>query len=133
MTQEPRKGHAVDLPLQVWGINTRGEHFVQDARAHAISFNGALLSGLDTEVKPGDAIGILYAGKKARYRVIWARYADDSRKIQAVVHCVDREQCPWPELVPGSTIERPSIQPASMERAPIESPQSALASAAVTP
>jgi len=33
-----------------------------------ISQSGALFSGLDIELSPGVVIGILYAGKKARYR-----------------------------------------------------------------
>ena len=58
-----------DLPLQVWGVDTRGERFLQSARARDISLSGALLSGLDAELRSGDVIGILYAGKTARYRV----------------------------------------------------------------
>jgi len=63
----------VDLGLLVWGVDTRGERFLQEARARDISLSGALLSGLDTDLRAGDVVGVLYAGKKARFRVVWIR------------------------------------------------------------
>ena len=36
----------VDLALIVWGVDTRGDRFLQQARARDISLSGALLSGL---------------------------------------------------------------------------------------
>ena len=90
---------ATDLVVTVWGIDTRGDRFLQVARAREISLSGALLSGLDAEIRSGDLIGILYAGNKARYRVVWVRYGDENRKIQAAVHRMEPDVCPWRELV----------------------------------
>src|ERR1039458_7736702 len=64
--REPRTD--LDLGLTVWGVDTRGDRFLQETRARDISLSGALLVGLDAELRSGDVIGILYAGKKARYR-----------------------------------------------------------------
>ena len=108
-----------DLPLRVWGVDTRGERFLQHAQARDISLSGALLSGLDTELRSGDVIGILYVGKKARYRVVWVRHSGSAHKVQAAVQRFASDECPWKELLavecegdrlaasllPGTTLE----------------------------
>jgi len=96
-----------DLALTVWGVDTQGEHFLQNARAQDISLSGALLSGLDTDLRSGDVIGILYAGKKARYRVVWIRYDGAGDKMQVAVHRVQTDPCPWMELLPETPASRP--------------------------
>ncbi len=88
-----------DLGLTVWGVDARGERFLQVARARDISLSGALLSGLDTDLSSGDVIGILYAGKKARFRVVWVRYDGAGEKIQAAVHRFEADACPWQDLL----------------------------------
>ena len=70
--REPRT--EIDLPLVIWGVDTEGERFVQEAHARDISLSGALLSGVDADLRSGDVIGILYGKNKARYRVVWVRY-----------------------------------------------------------
>jgi hypothetical protein len=89
----------LDLPLTIWGVDTEGERFVQEARAHDISLSGALLSGLDADLRSGDVIGILYGKKKARYRVVWVRYDDNGDKMLAAVHRLHPDACPWLDLL----------------------------------
>jgi len=88
-----------DLVLTIWGVDTRGDRFLQEARARNISLSGALLSGLDAELRSGDVIGILYAGKKARFRVVWVRESGNSQKVQAAVHRISPDECPWKDLL----------------------------------
>ena len=76
----------IELTLIVWGVDTRGERFVQEARARDISLSGALLCGLKAELRSGDVIGILYGARKARYRVVWVRY--EGQPIE----------CSWPYI-----------------------------------
>jgi|ERR1035441_3056126 hypothetical protein len=95
--REPRTD--LDLGLTVWGVDTRGDRFLQETRARDISLSGALLVGLDAELRSGDVIGILYAGKKARYRVVWVRHSGTSDKVQAAVHRFAADECPWKELL----------------------------------
>ncbi len=105
--REPRTD--IDLGLTVWGIDTLGDRFLQEARARDISLSGALIVGLDAELRSGDVIGILYAGKKARYRVVWIRQSGNSDKVQAAVHRFAPDECPWKELL---TEECESAEPA---------------------
>lgn len=88
-----------DLVVTVWGIDTKGERFLQQARAREISPSGALISGLDIELRSGDLIGLLYADKKARFRVVWVRQSGNSRKVQAAIHRLEADLCPWQNLL----------------------------------
>jgi hypothetical protein len=104
--REPRT--ETDLALTVWGVDTRGDRFLQEAQAHEISLSGALLSGLDAELRSGDVVGVLYAGKKARYRVVWVRHSGTSDKVQAAVQRLAPDACPWKDLL---TEDRPGESP----------------------
>ena len=95
--REPRS--IADLGLTVWGVDARGERFLQQARARDISLRGALLSGLNTDLSSGDVIGILYAGRKARFRIVWVRYDGAGEKMQAAIHRVEADACPWLDLL----------------------------------
>ena len=95
--QEPRT--SVDLVLTVWGVDTQGERFAQEAHARDISMSGALLTGIDAELRSGDVVGILYGLRKARFRVVWVRYDEAGDKMQVAVHRVEPDTCPWRELL----------------------------------
>src|SRR5262252_3160980 len=89
----------IDITLLVWGIDTHGERFLQEAHARDISLSGALLSGLETDVSSGDVIGILCGKRKARFRVVWVRYDDTGDKMLVAVQRLAADECPWPELL----------------------------------
>lgn len=88
-----------NFAVTVWGVDTRGEQFMQEAWVRDISLSGALLSGIDADLRCGDVLGVLYQGRKARYRVIWVRYDDGGDKIQAALHRMQADACPWQELL----------------------------------
>lgn len=88
-----------NLAVTVWGVDTKGERFLQQATARDISLSGALLTGLDAELKSGDVVGLLYSGKKARFRVVWLRYSDTREKIQAAVQRIETDPCPWMDVL----------------------------------
>lgn len=96
-----------DLGLMVWGVDTDGERFLQEARARDISHSGALLSGLDAELQSGDVVGILYAGRKARYRIVWVRYDKTGGKMQAAVQRFVPDECPWQDLLMEDSLQSP--------------------------
>jgi len=95
--REPRT--PIDLNLLVWGIDIHGERFLQEAHARDISLSGALLSGLETDVRSGDVIGVLCGQRKARFRVVWVRYDDAGDKMMVAVQRLASDECPWPELL----------------------------------
>jgi hypothetical protein len=105
---EPRR--QADFSVTVWGVDTRGERFLQEARACDISISGALLSGIEVDLRCGDVIGILYQGRKARYRVVWVRCDDRGDKIQAAIHRIEPDACPWQELLGGEEAPTDKVQ-----------------------
>jgi hypothetical protein len=83
-----------DLQVLVWGVDTKGERFLQEAKALDISVSGALLTGLDADLRSGDVVGLLYGKKKARYRVVWIRYDGAGDKRQVAVHRMQADESP---------------------------------------
>ena len=86
--------------------------FFQNASAGNISSDGALLSGINHQLKIGEIIGIQYGERKARFRVIWAIDSGGARKIEVGVQLLPQQQLPWKELTP---------EPAG-KRAPLNGP-----------
>jgi hypothetical protein len=78
--QEPR--WPANLQVMVWGVDTQGERFLQEAHAREVSLSGALLAGLDADLRSGDVIGVLYGKKKARYRVVWSATTVGERRCR---------------------------------------------------
>jgi hypothetical protein len=87
------------VELLVWGIDTAGDRFVERARAENISASGALLTGLKAALRSGDVVGVLYAGRKARFRVVWVRYDGIDAPMRAAVHRIEPDVCPWLDLL----------------------------------
>jgi PilZ domain len=102
--KEPRL--TVDLPVRIWGMSADGRPFSQQARAHNISSEGALISGVDNELKVGDVIGVQCDEKKTRCTVIWVMNTGPVKKNQVGVKMVADQESPWKNYLPldGATI-----------------------------
>ncbi len=101
---EPRL--TVNLPVRIWGMTAEGKAFSQHARAQNISTEGALLSGVESELKVGDVIGVQCDDKKARCTVIWAMNTGLVKKNQVGVRLLADQECPWKNYLPldGATV-----------------------------
>jgi len=95
---EPRL--TVDLPVRIWGMSADGRPFSQQARAQNISSEGALISGVETELKVGDVIGVQCEEKKTRCTVIWVTNTGSVKKYQAGTKLVAEQKCPWKNYLP---------------------------------
>jgi len=71
MTQRPEPRLDSDFPIRVWGMDSNGKPFIQHVRVKNISNQGALVSGVECELKPGEIIGVQVEQKKARCRIVW--------------------------------------------------------------
>jgi len=102
---EPRL--TVDLPVRIWGMSADGRPFSQHARAHNISSEGALISGVDNELKVGDVVGVQCDDKKTRCTVIWVMNTGPVKKNQVGVRLVADQDCPWKNYLPmeGATVK----------------------------
>jgi hypothetical protein len=95
--REPRI--QTDLTVHVWGMDSGGAFFVQEAHARSLSGNGALLSAIQPSLRCGDLIWVQYGGQRARFRVVWVRDSKTQWKIQAAIQKFDGDECPWKELL----------------------------------
>jgi hypothetical protein len=111
----PETRVAVDLQLRVWGMGADGRAFLQHAHARNISNGGALLSGIEHDLKIGETIEVQYGEKKARCKVMWASKTSALQKIQVGVKLLRELECPWTAAL--RTVERPgSIAPQSRRK-----------------
>lgn len=110
---EPRL--TVDLPVRVWGMSAEGRAFSQQARAQNISSEGALISGIESELKVGDVVGVQCEEKKTRCTVIWVMNTGPVKKNQVGVRLVADQECPWKAYLPmnNATV---SISPSNRRR-----------------
>ena len=92
---QPEPRQTEDLPVRVWGMSAEGRPFSQNARAQNISADGALLTGVENELKVGDVIGVQCDEKKARCTVVWVMNAGSIKKNQVGVKLVADRECPW--------------------------------------
>ena len=105
---EPRL--TVDLPVRIWGMSADGRPFSQHARAQNISFEGALICGVDSELKVGDMVGVQCDDKKTRCTVIWVMNTGPVKKNQVGVKLIADQDCPWKNYLP---MERATVKIAS--------------------
>ena len=94
-----------DLVVRVWGMNAKGKAFSQSAYARNLAHDGALLSGVDHPLTPGDTIGVQHQDKKARFKVVTTRDAGLPHKIQVEVRLVNGQECPWAAQVPAKPVK----------------------------
>jgi hypothetical protein len=105
MPDEPELRVDVDLPVRVFGMDTDGRPFFQNAHARNISDHGAKLSGLEKQLKPGDIIGVQVGDKKARCKVIWVVDAGQLQKIEVGVKRVGGQESPWRKEMQAPQVE----------------------------
>jgi hypothetical protein len=104
-----------DLSIRIWGMAASGQTFSQHVRARNISSSGALLSGLEHELKVGDVIGVQYGDRKSRCRVVWVMDGGPIQKIQTGVQIVADQDCPWKSELKPEQITAP-LEPNNRRR-----------------
>src|ERR1700739_4561695 len=95
---EPRI--TVDVPVRVWGMSAEGRPFSQPPSAQNISADGALLCGIENELKVGDTIGVQCDDKKTRCTVVWVMNTGTIKKNQVGVKLLAGQECPWKAYIP---------------------------------
>ena len=83
------------LLVTIEGRDKTGHAFTQKVVATNLSQSGALLSGITKQVRTGDLIWVEHEGKKACFKVVWVGDSDSHQLIQAAIHLLKTELCPW--------------------------------------
>lgn len=98
MEKRPESRVPADIPVRIWGMDADGKPFFQSALAGSLSNEGAQLTNLHHCLKIGDIIGIQYAEKKARFKVIWSNPSSAPRKNKAGVQILPEQTIPWVDI-----------------------------------
>jgi PilZ domain len=114
MDKRPETRVATVILVRVWGMDSEGRPFFQNANATNISSQGAMLMGISHLLKAGDVIGVQHGEKKARFKVVWVVDGGVARKIEVGVQILPDQQIPWQEqaqakkaeVVPGENKRR---------------------------
>ena|SRR5437667_9316984 len=68
------------VPVRLWGMDVSGQPFIEAVWTRNVSTDGALLKGIRRKLQAGDIVGITYAQKKARLRVVWIGQAGSAEE-----------------------------------------------------
>lgn len=77
------------LPATVWGTDSGGKPFVEQAHTVDISSMGGRLEGLQHAVLPGAVLGVQHGAAAARFRVLWVGEPGSARAGQVGIRCVE--------------------------------------------
>jgi hypothetical protein len=98
MEKRPESRVAVDIPVRIWGMDSDGKPFFQNAMATNLSSEGALLSRIHHSIKHGEIIGIQYGDKKGRFEVKWVKAVGVPKTFEAGVQLLVGQLVPWAEV-----------------------------------
>jgi hypothetical protein len=96
LRSEPRSNES--LVVTINAIDKIGESFTQTVVATRLSNTGALLSGITRPMRPGDVLWVEHGGRKSRFKVVWVRNSETPQLIQAAIHLMKTESCPWTKI-----------------------------------
>lgn len=88
------------VPVRIWGLDSGGRPFSQQAHTVDITRLGARLRDVTCSVSPGDIIGVQHAKEKARFRVTWVGKAGSPDHGQIGIHCVEPTKFIWGVTLP---------------------------------
>lgn len=98
MEKRPETRITTDIPVRVWGMDSDGKPFFQNAIASNLSSEGALLAKLHHTLKQGEIIGIQYGDKKARFQLKWIKAVGAPKKFEAGVQILAGQTVPWADV-----------------------------------
>jgi len=107
----PERNTSANLTVRVYGMRADGRPFSQLVQAGNLSQEGALLSGLENELKVGDTIGLQYGDKKIRCRVVWIINRGPAQKHQAGIQLLHNQECPWTAELSPAERSKPASKP----------------------
>ena len=107
------------LSVRIFGTDANGRIFSESVSTVNVSYEGAMLNGVNRPIKPGEIIGLTYGKNKARFRVQWAGQAGTGQEGQIGIQHVGPPQCIWGIPLPEQGLDEqgrpftslPRIQP----------------------
>jgi hypothetical protein len=91
--REQRK--QVALTVRIFGTDSTGRVFSDSVSTVNVSFEGAMLSGVNRSIQAGEIIGLTYGKNKARFRVQWAGQPGTPNQGRLGIQNVMPTSCIW--------------------------------------
>ena len=91
--REQRK--QVALTVRIFGTDSTGHVFSDSVSTVNVSFEGAMLTGVNRPIKVGEIIGLTYGKNKARFRVQWVGQSGTPNQGRMGVQNVMPSSCIW--------------------------------------
>jgi len=83
------------LPVQVWGVDANSLPFMQVAAVRNISSGGAVVRGLQRQVRPGEILELRFDHEKAQFRAIWVGKPGSARQGEVGLEAVSPNSRIW--------------------------------------
>jgi len=112
--REPRK--EIRLPVRIFGTDDHGRVFSENVFTVDISRGGAKLTGVQSQVKPGEIIGMAHERSKGRFLVKWAGQPHTPQEGQIGLQNASPEKFTWDFPLPDSAIDEFGQQSGGAER-----------------
>jgi hypothetical protein len=106
MEKRPEPRISADIPVRVWGMDSDGKPFFQNALAGNLSSEGALLSRVTHSLMEGEIIGVQYGDKKGRFQIKWVKAVGAPKTFQAGLQLVAGENKPAAKPVQSGSEKR---------------------------
>jgi len=103
--REPRKD--IRVPVRIFGTDANGKTFNENVFTVNVSRRGAMVIEVQTRLKVGEVIGVVYGTAKTRYEVRWVGGPAGTPENLAGLQSVKSEEVIWdfPLPVPTETDE----------------------------
>jgi hypothetical protein len=100
--REPRKD--IRVPVRIFGTDASGKAFNENVYTVNVSRSGAMVIEVNTQLKVGETIGMVYGQTKSRYQVRWVGSPNRPGANLAGLQTVKTEDVIWdfPLPEPGS-------------------------------
>jgi hypothetical protein len=93
------------LQVRVLGMSADNRPFNESVQTLNISSRGVVLTGVQSQLKVGEVVGLRYGEKKARYRVAWVRRPDPSQAAEVGLETVEEGKSLWEFDLPAPSVE----------------------------
>lgn len=88
------------MTVRIFGTDSTGHVFSDSVSTVNISFEGAMLAGVQRPIKPGEIIGLTYGKNKARFCVRWVGEPGTPNQGRMGVQSVMPTNCIWDVPLP---------------------------------
>lgn len=85
----------VVLPVLIWGVDAHSLPFTQQATVRNISSDGAVVQGIQRQLRPGEILEMQYENGRAQFRVIWVGEFGSPEQNEIGLQALSAEPVLW--------------------------------------